>query len=115
MPVAYAVEAREAGDALARRHPQLGIVVTGGDRDQPTDLLRLPNGTWTAFPGEHIESTSTHGTGCAFSSALLANLVLGQAPAPAVAAAKLFVREGILHAQGIGHGKGLLDLLWPLK
>lgn len=115
MPVASAVEAREAGDALGRRHPQLGIIVTGGDRDQPTDLLRLPNGTWTGFPGEHIESTSTHGTGCAFSSALLANLVLGQAPAPAVATAKLFVREGIRHAQGIGHGKGPLDLLWPLK
>ncbi|SEF67205.1 hydroxymethylpyrimidine kinase /phosphomethylpyrimidine kinase [Bryocella elongata] len=107
-------QAREAGDTLALRHPQLNLVVTGGDREQPTDLLRTTEGTWTAFPGARIESTSTHGTGCAFSSALLAGLVLGAGPLAAVAGAKSFVSEGIRLAKGIGGGRGPLHLTWPL-
>ena len=107
-------EAREAGDALGRRHPHLSLVVTGGDREQPTELLRLPDGSWATFPAERIDSTSTHGTGCAFSSALLAQLVLGRDPAIAVAAAKHFVREGIRRAPGLGAGRGPLHLLWTL-
>jgi hydroxymethylpyrimidine/phosphomethylpyrimidine kinase len=113
MPVRTESEAREAGDALGRRYPQLNLVVTGGDRNEPTELLRLVDGSWSRFPGERVASTSTHGTGCAFSSALLAQLVLGTDPAVAVAAAKYFVTEGIRRAKGVGQGRGPLDLLWP--
>jgi len=107
-------QAESAAAILARRHPHLHIVVTGGDNEPPTDLLRLPNGELHHFPGKRIKTRSTHGTGCAFSSALLCRLLLGDSPVPAIRAAKNFVTEAMRHATAIGHGNGPLDLLWPL-
>ena len=57
------------------------IVATGGDQEEPIDLLRAPGGAVQTFRGERVETTSTHGTGCAFSAALLSRLILGDAPA----------------------------------
>ncbi len=108
-------EAEQAMHHLGRRHPHLHIVATGGDQSHPTDLLRLPSGQVQAFPGDRIESRATHGTGCAFSSALLAALASGAEPVEAVAAAKHFVREAIRRAPQLGHGKGPMELLWPLR
>ena len=90
-------------------------MATGGDQKEPVDLLRVPGGAVQTFSGEHVETTSTHGTGCAFSSALLCRLILGDAPAKAVAAAKAYVTEALRSAPGLGHGRGPLDLLWPLR
>lgn len=108
-------QAREAADILGKQHPRLHIVATGGDRKEPVDLLRAPGGAVQTFSGEHVETTSTHGTGCAFSSALLCRLILGDAPAKAVAGAKAYVTEALRSAPGLGHGRGPLDLLWPLR
>ena len=108
-------EAEAAAHRLGERHPHLHFVVTGGDQDAPVDLLRLPSGEVHRFPGERVETTSTHGTGCAFSSALLSRLILGDSPAVAVQAAKDFVTEALHRAPGLGHGKGPLNLLWPLS
>jgi hydroxymethylpyrimidine/phosphomethylpyrimidine kinase len=99
---------------FARRHPHLHMVATGGHLEPPTDLLLQPNGEIVRFEGEHVDTTSTHGTGCAFSSALLARLVLGDSPIAAVAAAKAYVTEALRRAPGLGHGRGPLNLLWPL-
>jgi hydroxymethylpyrimidine/phosphomethylpyrimidine kinase len=108
-------EAETATHALAARHPHLHIVATGGDHAQPTDLLRLPTGEVHRFTGEHIATTSTHGTGCAFSSALLSRLVMGDTPVAAVHASKRYVAEALRRAPGLGHGRGPLNLLWPLR
>jgi hydroxymethylpyrimidine/phosphomethylpyrimidine kinase len=113
-PVASFAEAESAAAALGDRYPHLNIVVTGGDQVQPTDLLRLPNGDVHRFSATHIDTTSTHGTGCAFSSALLSRIILGSSPIFAVAEAKRYVSEAIRTAPSIGQGKGPLNLLWPL-
>jgi hydroxymethylpyrimidine/phosphomethylpyrimidine kinase len=113
-PVNSLAQAEAAAADLARRHPHLNIVVTGGDAEPPTDLLRLPSGELHRFPGKRIKTRSTHGTGCAFSSALLCRLILGDTPVAAIRAAKSFVAEALRQAPGIGHGHGPLDLLWPL-
>jgi hydroxymethylpyrimidine/phosphomethylpyrimidine kinase len=115
MTVRTIAEAREACHAIGRIHPELHIVATGGDQDEPVDLLRLPDGRIEEFRGEHVETTSTHGTGCAFSSALLCRLILGDAPVEAVAQTKAYVTEALRRAPGLGHGRGPLDLLWPLR
>jgi hydroxymethylpyrimidine/phosphomethylpyrimidine kinase len=105
-----------AAEVLGRRYPGLNIVVTGGDMTAPDDFLLTAEGKQRWFRGEKVESTSTHGTGCAFSSALLSRLVLGDGPEEAVAAAKAYVTEGIrLAPVGVGSGHGPLDHLWPLK
>ncbi|MDE1161832.1 MAG: hydroxymethylpyrimidine/phosphomethylpyrimidine kinase [Acidobacteriaceae bacterium] len=114
-PVGNREEAELAADELAALFPKLNIVATGGDQKHPADLVRLFDGEKQWLEGEHIDSTSTHGTGCAFSSSLLANLVLGQEPFTAASNAKAFVTEAIRCAPRIGHGRGPLDLLWPLR
>jgi hydroxymethylpyrimidine/phosphomethylpyrimidine kinase len=114
LPVSTLDEAITAADLLGKLYPHLYIVVTAGDSQIPTDLLRLPTGEIHTLPGAHIDSTSTHGTGCAFSSALLSRLVLGDSPLAAVTAAKSYVSQAILLAPKLGHGHGPLNLLWPL-
>lgn len=109
-PIQTLTEAEAATHSLAQRHPHLHIVATAGDHSQPTDILRLPSGDIHRFAGEHINSTSTHGTGCAFSSALLSLLVLRDTPIEAVCGAKHFVTEAIRQAPTLGHGKGPLNL-----
>jgi hydroxymethylpyrimidine/phosphomethylpyrimidine kinase len=108
-------EARSAAVELGSRYPELHVVATGGDAKEPVDLLWMPGGMVEEFRGERVETTSTHGTGCAFSSALLARLMLGDGPSEAVAGAKTYVAEAMRRAPGVGHGRGPLDLLWPLR
>src|SRR3984957_13079908 len=55
----------------------LNVVATGGHLMPPDDLLLRAGGEMDWLAGEQIVSRSTHGTGCAFSSALLSRLVLG--------------------------------------
>jgi hydroxymethylpyrimidine/phosphomethylpyrimidine kinase len=113
--VATLDEAEAAMHKLGEQHPQLTLVATGGDQAIPTDLLRLPDGEIHRFTGEHIETTSTHGTGCAFSSALLCRLLLGDDPVTTVRGAKSFVTEAMHRAPKIGHGRGPLDFFGPAR
>lgn len=112
--VSSIADAEAAASLLGKAYPDLYLVVTGGDQDRPVDLLRLPDGQFHHLAGEHIESTSTHGTGCAFSSALLAEIILGKTPISAVQRAKSYVEQAIRSAPLVGHGRGPLNLLWPL-
>jgi hydroxymethylpyrimidine/phosphomethylpyrimidine kinase len=93
---------------LAATHPTLNVAVTGGHLDPPDDYLRTPDGSTQWFPGERVEATATHGTGCAFSSALLARLITGDPPGEAVAAAKAYVTAAMKAAKPIGEGRGPL-------
>jgi hydroxymethylpyrimidine/phosphomethylpyrimidine kinase len=106
------VAGRESVPVLASRLARLGtgsglsVVATGGHLDPPDDFLRTAGGEEIWFPGTRVATTSTHGTGCAFSSALLCRLLLGDQPAEAVAAAKAWVRRALESAVPIGKGRG---------
>jgi phosphomethylpyrimidine kinase len=92
----------------------LNVFATGGHLEPPDDfLLTAAGGTWW-LPGARVESTSTHGTGCALSSALLSGLVQGKSAYEAAMGAKIYVAEAIRTAAGLGHGRGPLNHLWPL-
>jgi hydroxymethylpyrimidine/phosphomethylpyrimidine kinase len=100
--------------ATAGKPNKINVLVTGGHLDPPDDLLLAGNDErW--LPGVHIDSTSTHGTGCALSSALLSRLVLGDEPYAAAFAAKHYVAEAIRSAAPRGSGNGPLNHLWPLE
>ena len=108
--------AEDALHALGKRYPHLHAIATGGDQEgRPVDLLRTADGEIHVFTGERVYTTSTHGTGCAFSSALLSCLVLGETPVASVAKAKKYVEGALRYAPGVGHGRGPMDLLWPLR
>jgi hydroxymethylpyrimidine/phosphomethylpyrimidine kinase len=104
----------EAAARLARKYPALNIVVTGGHLDPPDDFLRTADGQTHWFSGPRVETNATHGTGCAFSSALLARLLAGDPPEQAVSAAKVYVAEAMKAARPIGKGRGPLHHLYNL-
>ena len=100
--------------ALVVRYPGLNAAVTGGDANAD-DFVRLADGRQEWLRGEKLRSNGTHGTGCAFSTALLCRVCDNDDGLPAALAAKQYVTEAIRRAPGIGGGKGPLDLLWPLR
>jgi hydroxymethylpyrimidine/phosphomethylpyrimidine kinase len=102
---------REHIPELAERLAELGtsalnVVVTGGHLYPPDDFLRTARGEETWFSGERVRTTSTHGTGCAFSSALLCRILAGESPIDAVGGAKAFVRQALDTAVPLGKGRG---------
>jgi len=87
------------------------IVVTGGHAEKPDDML-LMDGTCRWFPGERVETNSTHGTGCTFSSGLAVRIAFGDEPSLAVGQTKDYVTGALRHALRIGNGCGPLDHSW---
>ncbi|HZY74159.1 MAG TPA: bifunctional hydroxymethylpyrimidine kinase/phosphomethylpyrimidine kinase [Edaphobacter sp.] len=113
-PVRQRGDLPEAVRLLQTSHSHLSILATGGHLEPPDDfLLSSDGGTWW-LPGSRIDSTSTHGTGCTLSSALLSRLVEGRSPYEAAIGAKLYVAEAIRTAPGLGQGRGPLNHLWTL-
>jgi hydroxymethylpyrimidine/phosphomethylpyrimidine kinase len=114
-------EMPEAALALQEMGWELNVLATGGHLNPPDDLLltaRLlapAGGEMLWLAGEQMVSRSTHGTGCAFSSALLSRLVLGDDAWDAAAAAKGYVAEAIRTAETMGRGIGPVNHLWLLR
>ena len=82
------------------------VVVKGGHLSgEPVDLY-YDGIRFLELPGKRIETTSTHGTGCTFASAVAAGLALGHDLVDAVAEAKSYVSEAMARAfpMGMGHG-----------
>jgi hydroxymethylpyrimidine/phosphomethylpyrimidine kinase len=92
----------------------VGVLATGGHLDAPDDFLLLPNGEQTWLPGERVLTRSTHGTGCALSSAFLSRLLLGDPAIEAAKAAKNYVAGALKTARGYGSGNGPLNHLWNI-
>ncbi|MEO6817314.1 MAG: bifunctional hydroxymethylpyrimidine kinase/phosphomethylpyrimidine kinase [Edaphobacter sp.] len=103
-----------AAQALQELGSGLNIFATGGHLEPPDDFLLTAAGRTWWLPGTRVESASTHGTGCALSSALLSGLVQGKSAYEAAVGAKIYVAEAIRTAAGLGHGRGPLNHLWPL-
>lgn len=103
----------------------MGVVITGGHLRPASDFLSYRrSGNSQAevaghrgskefeeevISGERLESRSTHGTGCAFATALACQLALGRDLPQAVRAAKDYVRRAILAAHPLGKGIGPLN------
>jgi hydroxymethylpyrimidine/phosphomethylpyrimidine kinase len=102
-------EMRQATRSIAELGAR-SVVVTGGDRDliqadSAADLLHC-NGRDYLLTAPFVASSSTHGTGCTFSSAIAANLALGGSVLESVIRAKDYVHHSIAMAPGIGRGYG---------
>ena len=108
-------EMAEAALTLRRAYPKLTVLATGGHLEPPDDLLITADGAEHWLSGQFVATTSTHGTGCALSSALLSGLVLGQSSLEAAQSAKHYVAEALRTATPIGKGRGPVHHLWPLR
>ena len=108
-----AAAARLQAMAAQLGNDALNVVVTGGHLDRPDDFLLTASGEGNWLAGEKIVTNATHGTGCAFSSALLCGLISGLSPREAAAAAKAYVTEALRSAYRVGKGKGPMNHLFP--
>lgn len=99
---------------LARALHALGpanVVVTGGHREQATDLL-FDGVTLHELPGERHPDGAAHGSGCTHSSALAAHLALGFSPLEAATAAKRLAARAVFNGlRELGRGAGPVDAL----
>lgn len=113
--LAAAARALQGSVGMGRRGQPLGILAKGGHLEPPDDLLLTRDGTEHWLRGERIETASTHGTGCALSSAFLSRLVLGDPPLEAARGAKEYVADALRSAVPLGHGAGPLNLRGPKR
>ena len=104
-----------AAHALQSYGANLNVLATGGHLNPPDDLVVTAGGELHWLAGEQIVTRSTHGTGCALSSALLSRIVLGDDAVSASVAAKKYVAEAIRSATPLGQGHGPINHLWPLR
>lgn len=105
-----------------------GVVITGGHLRPANDYLSYESNSKSegsrekavinkasgifreeVIPGERLTSRSTHGTGCAFATALACQLALGQGLLDAARAAKDYVRRAIIAAYPVGKGIGSMN------
>jgi hydroxymethylpyrimidine/phosphomethylpyrimidine kinase len=93
-------------------------VITGGHLDKAIDLLSFTTRRGIEqeiFKAERQRSNSTHGTGCAFSTAMACHLALGRGFAEAALLAKTYVTAAISYGHPLGRGTGPVHHLYRMS
>jgi hydroxymethylpyrimidine/phosphomethylpyrimidine kinase len=117
LPVADLEQMRQAAAGL-HSLGSANVVVTGGDLEKATDLLSFttPRGIeQEVFTAGRQKSNSTHGTGCAFATAVACHLAHGRGLPEAVLLSKAYVASAISHAHPVGRGFGPLHHLYRMN
>ena len=110
----------EMREAALRLH-SLGaanVVITGGHLEKAIDLLSFATARGPeqeVFKADRQRSNSTHGTGCAFATALACHLAHGRGLPEAVLLSKVYVSAAIANAHPLGHGVGPLHHLYRMS
>jgi hydroxymethylpyrimidine/phosphomethylpyrimidine kinase len=113
-------ELDEMKAAAAKLH-EMGapaVVITGGHLEKAMDLLSYttPGGIeQEVFKAERQRSSSTHGTGCAFATALACHLALDRGIAEATLLAKTYVSAAISYGHPLGRGAGPVHHLYRMS
>jgi hydroxymethylpyrimidine/phosphomethylpyrimidine kinase len=91
------------------------VVVTGGHLEKAIDVLSLKDSYTQIFRSDKIDSPNTHGTGCAFSTAIACQLALDRSLSTAVLLAKAYVTSAITSGYAIGKGPGPVNHMYRMK
>ena len=116
MPVTN-VEQMRAAAAKLHTMGAAAVVITGGHLEKAIDLLSFTTNRGIEqeiFKSDRQRSTSTHGTGCAFATAVTCHLAQGRGLPEAVLLAKAYVSAAIVHAQPLGRGIGPVHHLYRM-
>ena len=105
--------------AAAKLHAMgaAAVVITGGHLDKAIDLLSFTTKRGVEqeiFKSDRQKSSSTHGTGCAFATAITCHLAQGRGLPEAVLLAKAYVSAAIINARPIGKGIGPVHHLYRM-
>ena len=92
------------------------VLIKGGHAEDyhATDYLWTASdenriGCMVEFKGERIDATSSHGTGCALSSSIAANMAKGHTLEAAIEIGKEYVTTALKSDMRIGTGNGSID------
>ncbi|MBX5443425.1 MAG: bifunctional hydroxymethylpyrimidine kinase/phosphomethylpyrimidine kinase [Solirubrobacteraceae bacterium] len=92
-------------------HGARAVIVTGGHRDEATDLL-FDGERFVALPGERHPDGAAHGSGCTHSSVLAAQLAHGLELEEAARVARRIAGEAVRDGlREIGRGAGPVNVL----
>jgi len=94
------------------------VVITGGHLEKAIDLLSFTTDQGTeqeVFKADRQRSSSTHGTGCAFATAMACHLAHGRGLPEAVLLSKAYVAAAIANAPPLGRGIGPLHHLYRMQ
>jgi hydroxymethylpyrimidine/phosphomethylpyrimidine kinase len=111
------VEQMRAAAAKLHTMGAAAVVITGGHLEKAIDLLSFTGKRGIEqeiFKSDRQRSTSTHGTGCAFATAVTCHLAQGRGLPEAVLLAKAYVSAAIVHAQPMGRGIGPVHHLYRM-
>ena len=106
--------------AAATKLHQMGsaaVVITGGHLEKAIDLLSFTTKSGVqqeVFKAERQRSNSTHGTGCAFATAMACHLALDRGLAEATLLAKTYVTAAIAAGHPLGRGTGPVHHLYRM-
>jgi hydroxymethylpyrimidine/phosphomethylpyrimidine kinase len=107
--------------AAAAKFHEMGsaaVVITGGHLEKAIDLLSFTTKGGVeeeVFKAELQRSNSTHGTGCAFATAIACHLALARGIAEATLLAKTFVTAAIAAGHPLGRGMGPVHHLYRMN
>ena len=107
-------DARDAAREIVAMGAKSAVVKGGHFEGPATDVL-FDGDEFRAFTAPRLTTTSTHGTGCTFASAIAAGLAKGLSVRESVAEAKRYVTDAIRHAFPIGRGHGPLNHFYELE
>jgi hydroxymethylpyrimidine/phosphomethylpyrimidine kinase len=98
-------DVREGAKELAAMGAQ-AVVIKGGHREGPAVDLLYDGAEFREYTASRIITSSTHGTGCTFASAIAAMLAKGEDIYSSVAMAKAYVTKALQLAYPVGQGHG---------
>ena len=112
------VQGQDAMRQAAERLHEMGakgVVITGGHLERAVDLLSLAGGYVQIFRSDRLDSENTHGTGCAFSTAIACQLAQERSLSAAVLLAKAYVTAAIANSYPLGKGAGPVNHMYRMK
>ncbi len=92
-----------------------GVVITGGHLERAVDLLSVSGEFVQVFRSDRLNSQNTHGTGCAFSTAITCQLAMGRSLSAAVLMSKAYITAAIVNGYPVGKGAGPVNHMYQMK
>lgn len=99
---------KRAAEAMLEQGAR-AVLVKGGHREDSADDFYTDGTTEQWFRASHVDTPHTHGTGCSLSAAIAAGLARGLPITEAIAQAKEFVHQGLLHGYVVGEGRSPIN------
>ena len=112
------LEGMRAASLKLHEEGAAAVVITGGHLEKAIDLLSFTTKRGVeqeVFKAERQKSMSTHGTGCAFATAIACQLAMDRGLAEATLLAKTYVNAAIAAGHPLGRGIGPVHHLYRMR